>query len=64
MQEWLSNPHAMNKDAINPIRCYCESRGGMCKGCRYSIEKVYKTYQGSAMCIFGNCPMGWKEIPT
>lgn len=60
-KEWLHTPHAINKEAIAPIRCYCESRGGMCQGCRYSMPKLFKNYDGYAMCIFGNCPMGWKE---
>ena len=61
-KEWLYTPHAISEDAIKPLQCYCESRGGMCKGCRYSIEKLYKDYKGYTTCIFANCPRDWKEI--
>lgn len=61
MNPTLFTAHAMNPDAIAPIRNYCQSRNGKCAGCRYSIPKVDSQYDGYAMCIFGNCPMSWEE---
>lgn len=60
MKEWTCTPHEINDSAVNMIKYYCESRGGMCQGCRYSMDKLAKDYFGNP-CIFGNKPINWKE---
>ena len=54
-------PHAINKDAIIPLKQYCQSRGQAYQGCRYSISKIVKDYRGYGSCIFANCPIDWEE---
>ena len=49
----------VDESSVGALKYYCESRGGMCQGCRYSMDKLVKNYFGNP-CIFSSKPINWR----